>query len=227
MTAGPPVPLSRWHVGRWTMPAAQRGRPGQVGRVLTRDEMLLDVIHIARKHRWGGQAETPAETRALMRAEVVYMPESRPVGTCTVPEPELVEVLETVGQRALNWLNDSSPPGYRFTMDDGLRLDPVMDLDSEHVAPEAVIATARSRGIEIPSKIEQIAVAHVVGPPHGKNWLAVYDVAFVAAGPFETEAAGTAAVRAGRNLLSKHLRSRGADDLADTSPRWIEVPVDR
>ncbi|MBF6301629.1 hypothetical protein IU459_29425 [Nocardia amamiensis] len=198
-----------------------------MGRVLTRDEMLLDVIHIVRKRRWGGQAETPAETRALMRAEVVYMPESLPVGTCTVPEPELVEVLETVAQRALDWLNDSSPAGYRFTMDDGLRLDPVMDLDSEHVAPEAVIAAARSRGLEIPPEIERLAAAHVVGPPHGENWRAVYNVASVAAGPFETEAAVTAAVRAGRNRLSEHLRSSGAPDLADTFTRWIEIPVDR
>jgi hypothetical protein len=225
-----PAPLARWHSGRWTMVAAEPGQPGIVGRLMTWHEMQLDVVHIVRKRRWNEPElmESHAEIRALMRVEIEYLPEAIPIGTGVVPvhETELLEALENVSARALRWLNDRAPAGYTFSMVGGLHLLANIDLSANHIAPEAILSIAADRGLAIPRDLANLAVAHVVGPPHGEQWRAIYSAVFVAAGPVGSQEEAIEVVRGGRMMLRDHLQDRGAADLAETFSRWTEIPVD-
>lgn len=231
MTA--PTTLHPWHAGHWSMPAVESNADAVIGRTLTPHELLLDIVHIVRKRGWneegkglgygpGGLSESLTEIKDMMRVEVLYLGEGIPVGTATVPDPELAEVLDRVGHRAFDWLAERAPAGYEFTMTGGLSLDPIMDLTTDHIAPEAVIAAAADRGIEVPWELVLLATAHVQTAP----WRALARVASRAGGPYDSLEETVEAIKSGRRALCDHLREQGADDLADTLPRWIDVPHD-
>ncbi|MEV0081136.1 hypothetical protein AB0H58_32385 [Nocardia neocaledoniensis] len=228
-----PTTLHPWHPGRWTMPAAETDADAVIGRTLTPHELMLDIIHLVRRRGWnnsgqgtghgpGGISETLLEIKDLMRVEVLYLGEGHPVGTGTVPDPELAETLERVGRRAFGWLADRAPAGYMFSLDGGLSLDPIPDVATDHVAPEAVVEAAADRGIEIPTELEMLATAHVNTGP----WRALAKVGFTAGGPYASAEEAIEAIEVGRRALCEHLRAHGATDLADTLPRWIDVPHD-
>lgn len=224
-----PLPRDRWHVGRWTEPAAPPGEPGVIGRVITHHELLFDVVTFARQRGWLGT--THAEASILQEVELVV--ESSLVGAGVVTDPAVVEVLRDVALRALAWLNDNCPVGYRFELGNDLRLVPINDLDADIVALEAVINAAHDRGIAVapagspeipPSRagIDQLARGHV---GKGSDGWVVRVMPFVVAGPFGTETEAVSAVERARDELAWALRTAGADDLARTRDRWAPVPV--
>ncbi|MDQ3153846.1 MAG: hypothetical protein M3R63_19755 [Actinomycetota bacterium] len=214
-----PLPSERWHVGRWTMPAAVPGEPGTIGVVLTHDELLLDVIVLARHRGW--RIDDAADVAALMDAEILV--ESTPVGTAVVKDDQVAAVLRRTADRAFQWLAARAPDGYVFALRDGLYLDPASDLDGAVVAPEAALAAAHERGIPLPRDVERMATAHVT--PSADSWVAL-DLPFVAAGPFDAPEDAAAVIERARDDLATALRRGGAADLADTRPRWIPVPVE-
>lgn len=225
-----PLPSERWHVGPWTEPAASPGEPGIVGRVITHDALLFDVITLARQRGW--LDETPAETVALQDVEAII--ESSLVGEGAVTDPAIAAVLQQVAAPALAWLDEHAPAGYRFELRNGLRLVPRDDLDAAVVAPEAVIDAARSRGLAIgisaenehlqPSRggVEHLARGQVARNAEG--WI-VRVLPFIIAGPFDTSAEAVDAVERARDQLAAALRGAGAEDLASTRDRWVPVHI--
>lgn len=158
-----PGPFDRWHVGPWSMPAADPGAPGTTGAVLTHDELLLDVVSLARTHGW--REPESADATALARVEAIL--EATPVGGGTVTDPQLAAVLQRAADDAFRWLAEQAPAGYRLDLDNGLRLAPITDLTAAVVPVEAVVSAARDRGIDIPAGVAQLAVAHVEHTPEG------------------------------------------------------------
>ena len=201
------------------MPAAVPGEPGTIGVVLTHDELLLDVIVLARHRGW--RVDDAADVAALMDAEILV--ESTPVGTAVVKDDQVAAVLRRTADRAFQWLAARAPDGYVFALRDGLYLDPASDLDGAVVAPEAALAAAHERGIPLPRDVERMATAHVT--PSADSWVAL-DLPFVAAGPFDAPEDAAAVIERARDDLATALRRGGAADLADTRPRWIPVPVE-
>lgn len=217
--ASHPTELPHLVVGEWTLPAAKPGEDGVAGEVLTRHEMLLDVIHVVRSLGW--EDESPSEKRDLTQVEVVHLGEGQALGTRHVADSQRAEVLEQVAQRAFAWLVQRTPPGYRFSLDDGLRLNPIDDLTATQIAPEALIAAARARGIEVTRSLEWLITA---GTFHAEDgWVALHGP-FRAAGPFPTESEAVAVIAAGRAKLRNLLQANGAADLEDAVDRLVEVP---
>lgn len=218
MASRPGGLLPRTPAGRWTLPAARPGEDGLVGEVLTRHEMLLDVIHLVRRLGW--EDESPSQQRALMQVEVVHLGEGQALGTRHVTDAQLAEVLEQVAQRAFAWLVQRTPPGYRFSLDDGLRLNPVDDLTATQIAPEVLISAARARGIEVRRSMECLVTAH---PYHADDgWIALHGP-FRAAGPFATESEAVAAIVASHVELRNLLQANGATDIAASVERLVDV----
>ncbi|MGH3566301.1 MAG: hypothetical protein ACRDRH_09760 [Pseudonocardia sp.] len=200
-----------------------------MGRVITHDELLFDVVTIARQRGWGG--ETPAETSALQEVETVV--ESSRVGEGVVTNPDAAAVLRHVAHRALIWLDERAPTGYRFELRNALRLVPLDDLDAAAVAPEAVINAALGRGIPLAAPeeavpphrggVEQLVRGHVARSADG--WV-VRLMPFVIAGPFTSSTEAVDTVDSARDELAATLRAAGAEDLASTRDRWVPVHVE-
>lgn len=222
-----PLPSAQWHVGPWTEHCAPPGKPGVVGTTPTYHGLLFDIVTLARRRGW--LDTTSGEARALQHVEMAI--EDNLVGAGAVDDPEIAAVLRTVAFRALGWLDEHAPPGYRFKLRDGaLYLNPVLDFTAPVVAVEAVTAAARERGIELGPDVApppragaaQLACAHVAARDGG--WV-VHSVPFVLAGPVATLAAAVAVVENARDELAAALRFAGAGDLAATRDRWVPVPV--
>ena len=101
-----------WPVGRLTMRSTPEGIPGVA---LTGDELAVDVITVA--HSVGFVGLTPFELDAVRR--VGDEGEARLVGTVRL-DPGSSAALAVAADRAIRWLNEHSPAGYRFVLRDGL-----------------------------------------------------------------------------------------------------------
>ena len=201
------------------MPAANSGERGTVGAVLTRHELLFDLITLARQRGWNG--ETPTESSTLEHVELVM--ESSQVGTGVIADVDTAAVLQRVADRAFRWLDTHSPAGYRFALRDGLYLDPIRDLNIDVLAPETVIEVARQRQVLVPQDVEQLATAHV--RPSIGGWVALHHPRIVA-GPLDTSAEAVVIIERARDELAGTLRVGGSADLAATRARWAPVPVE-
>ena len=101
-----------WPVGRLTMRSTPEGIPGVAS---TGDELAHHVITVARGVGFTGL--TPFELDAVQR--VWDEGEARLVGTVRL-DPGSSAALAVAADRALKWLNEHSPAGYRFVLRDGL-----------------------------------------------------------------------------------------------------------
>lgn len=213
-----PAPFDMWHIGPWSLPAAAPGAPGVTGTVLTHHELMFDVVSLARRYGW--REPDPTNAASLARVEAIL--EATPVGHGQVLDSQLAAVLDRVADSAYRWLAGQAPPGYRFDLINGLQLTPVNDLTAAVVPVEAVISTARGRGIAIPLDVEQLATAHINDAPDG--WTAIH-LPFRVAESFTTADDAIAAVERARAELLRLLDQANADDLIASRSRWAPVPV--
>jgi hypothetical protein len=142
---------------------------------------------------------------------------TRLCGVHTLADADNAQLLRETAEKALAWLADRAPAGYEFVLTDAVELRPVLDLDADVVAIEAVVELA---GTHLPAA--RLAAAHVRRSSTG-DWYAG-DAVCNWSGPHDTADAAVAAVQAAREELIDQLRAAGRDDLADTVDRWPPVP---
>lgn len=142
---------------------------------------------------------------------------TRLCGVQTLADPANTQLLQETAEEALAWLGERAPAGYEFVLTDAVELRPLLDLDADVVAVDAVIQLAET---DLPAA--RLAASHVRRSSTG-DWYAG-DAVCNWSGPHDTADAAVAAVQAARSDLVEQLRAAGRDDLADTADRWPPVP---
>jgi hypothetical protein len=209
--------LARWHVGPWTTHGTLPGEPFEPGRKRTPDELNFDVVGLARI--LGRRLSGREELQVRLWQNELRPTHTRMCGVHALADPEL---LRQTAQEALRWLTERAPAGYEFVLTDAVELRPLLDLDAEVVAVDAVIQLAHERGTTLSAA--RLAASHVRRSAAG-DWYAG-DAACNWSGPHDTEDDAVAVVQAAREELAQQLRAAGHEDLAATSPRWPAVPVE-
>lgn len=209
--------LTRWHVGPWTTRGTRPGEPFEPGRKRTPDELNFDVVGLARI--LGRRLSGREELQVRLWQNELRPTHTRLVGVHTLADPSNAQLLHETAQEALTWLAERAPSGYEFVLTDAVELRPVLDLDAEVVAVEAVVELA---GVDLPAA--RLAAAHVRRASSG-DWYAG-DAVCNWSGPHESAEAAVDAVQAARAELVEQLRAAGREDLASTSPRWPDVPLE-
>ncbi|GAB2669796.1 hypothetical protein [Kribbella swartbergensis] len=208
--------LTRWHVGPWTTRGSRPGEPLEPGRKRTPDELNFDVVGLARI--LGRRLSGREELQVRLWQNELRPTHTRMCGVHTLADPDNAQLLRETAGEALAWLAERAPAGYEFVLTDAVELRPLLDLDADVVAVEAVIELAG--GAHLPAA--RLAAAHVRRSSKG-DWYAG-DAVCNWSGPHETVDAAVAAVQAARDELVDQLRAAGRDDLADTADRWPPVP---
>ncbi|TDW19607.1 hypothetical protein [Kribbella kalugense] len=208
--------LTRWHVGAWTTRGTLRGEAPAPGRKRTSDELYFDVVGLARI--LGRRLSGRDELQVRLWQNELRPTHTRMCGVHTLADPANAQLLQDTAQEALAWLGERAPAGYEFVLTDAVELRPVLDLDGEVVAVDAVVELA---GAVLPAA--RLAAAHVRRSSSGE-WYAG-DAVCNWSGPHDTADAAIDVVRAARAELVEQLRAAGRDDLAATADRWPAVPV--
>lgn len=208
--------LTRWHVGPWTTRGTRPGEAPVPGRRRTTDELSFDVVGLARI--LGRRLSGRDELQVRLWQNELRPTHTRMCGVHTLADPSNAELLHDTAQEALAWLGELAPAGYEFVLTDAVELRPVLDLDAEVVAVEAVVELAAT---DLPAA--RLAAAHVRRSSEG-DWYAG-DAICNWSGPHETADAAADVVQAARAELAEQLRAAGRDDLAATADRWPAVPV--
>lgn len=209
--------LTRWHVGPWTTRGTRPGEPLEPGRKRTPDELNFDVVGLARI--LGRRLSGRDELQVRLWQNELRPTHTRLVGVHTLADPSNAQLLQDTAREAVAWLGERAPAGYQFVLTDAVELRPVLDVDAEVVAVDAVVELA---GVDLPAA--RLATAHVRRAASG-DWYAG-DAVCNWSGPHESPDAAVAVVRAARAELVDQLRAGGRDDLAATSIRWPDVPVE-
>lgn len=210
--------LTRWHIGPWTTRGTRPGEPFEPGRKRTPDELNFDVVGLARI--LGRRLSGREELQVRLWQNELRPTHTRLVGVHTLADPSNAQLLHDTAQEALAWLGERAPAGYEFVLTDAVELRPLLDLDAEVVPVEAVAELAN---VALPAA--RLAAAHVRRSASG-DWYAG-DAVCNWSGPHENADTAIDVVRAARAELIDQLRAAGRDDLAATSPRWPDVPVER
>ncbi len=210
--------LVRWHVGRWTTRGTLPGEPFEPGRKRTPDELNFDVVGLARI--LGRRLSGRDELQVRLWQNELRPTHTRMCGVHTLANPEL---LRQTAQEALRWLAERAPAGYEFVLTDAVELRPLLDLDAEVVAVDAVIQLAHERGATLSAA--RLAASHVRRSAAG-GWYAG-DATCNWSGPHDTADDAAAVVQTAREELAEQLHAAGHEDLAATSPRWTAVPIER
>jgi hypothetical protein len=209
--------LTRWHVGPWTTRGTRPGEPFEPGVKRTPDELNFDVVGLARI--LGRRLSGRDELQVRLWQNELRPTHTRLVGVHTLADPTNAQLLRDTAEEALAWLGERAPAGYQFVLTDAVELRPVLDVDAVVVAVDAVVELA---GVDLPAA--RLATAHVRRAASG-DWYAG-DAVCNWSGPHESSDAAVAVVRAARAELVEQLRAAGRDDLARTSSRWADVPVE-
>ncbi|WP_432879687.1 hypothetical protein ACQPYH_33600 [Kribbella sp. CA-245084] len=209
--------LTRWHVGPWTTRGTRPGEPFEPGVKRTPDELNFDVVGLARI--LGRRLSGRDELQVRLWQNELRPTHTRLVGVHALADPSNAQLLRDTAEEALAWLGERAPAGYQFVLTDAVELRPVLDVDAEVVAVDAVVELA---GVDLPAA--RLATAHVRRAASG-DWYAG-DAVCNWSGPHESSDAAVAVVRAARAELIDQLRAAGRDDIARTSSRWADVPVE-
>ncbi|RZT19579.1 hypothetical protein EV649_2715 [Kribbella sp. VKM Ac-2569] len=209
--------LTRWHVGPWTTRGTQVGEASEPGRKRTPDELNFDVVGLARI--LGRRLSGRDELQVRLWQNELRPTHTRQCGVHTLADPDNARLLRETAQEALAWLGERAPSGYEFVLTDAVELRPLLDLSAPVVAVDAVVQLA---GFPLPAA--RLATAHVRRSATG-DWYAG-DAVCNWSGPHTTPAEAVAAVRRARHELVDQLRTAGRDDLANTAPRWPDVPIE-
>jgi hypothetical protein len=204
--------LARWHAGPWTTRGTVAGEPFEPGRKRTPDELYFDVVGLARI--LGRRLSGREELQVRLWQNELRPTHTRLCGVHTLADPDL---LRETAEEALTWLAERAPAGYEFVLTDAVELRPLLDLDADVVAVDAVIQLADT---DLPAA--RLAASHVRRSTTG-DWYAG-DAVCNWSGPHDSADAAVAAVQAARSELVTQLRAAGRDDLADTADRWPPVP---
>jgi len=207
--------LTRWHVGPWTTRGSRPGEPLEPGRKRTPDELNFDVVGLARI--LGRRLSGREELQVRLWQNELRPTHTRQCGVHTLADTDNARLLQQAADEALAWLSERAPAGYEFVLTDAVELRPLLDLDAEVVAVDAVIQLANT---DLPAA--RLAAAHVRRSTTG-DWYAG-DAVCNWSGPHDSADAAVAVVHAARLELVTQLRSAGRDDLADTADRWPPVP---
>ncbi|WP_405068445.1 hypothetical protein OG558_00480 [Kribbella sp. NBC_01510] len=209
--------LTRWHVGAWTTRGTRVGEPLEAGRKRTPDELNFDVVGLARI--LGRRLSGREELQVRLWQNELRPTHTRLCGVHTLADPDNARLLRATVEEALAWLGERAPAGYEFVLTDAVELQPILDLDAEVVAVDAVIQLA---GTNLPAA--RLAASHVRRSAAG-DWYAG-DATCNWSGPHETADAAVAVVQTARDELADQLVAAGRPDLAATAPRWPAVPVE-
>jgi hypothetical protein len=209
--------LARWHVGPWTTRGTRPGEPFEPGCKRTPDELYFDVVGLARI--LGRRLSGREELQVRLWQNELRPTHTRLCGVHTLAEPEL---LHETAQEALAWLAERAPAGYEFVLTDAVELQPILDVDAQVVAVDAIIQLAAERGTAL--KAARLAASHVRRSTAG-DWYSG-DATCNWSGPHPGFEDAVAVVQAARDELVDELRAAGHDDLAATAPRWPAVPVE-
>jgi hypothetical protein len=209
--------LARWHVGPWTTRGTAVGEPLEPGRKRTPDELSFDVVGLARI--LGRRLSGREELQVRLWQNELRPTHTRLCGVHTLADPKNAQLLRATAEEALAWLGERAPAGYEFVLTDAVELQPILDLDAEVVAVDAVIQLA---GSNLPAA--RLAASHVRRSATGA-WYAG-DATCNWSGPHQTADAAIAAVQTARQDLAGQLRTAGRPDLAATAPRWPTIPVE-
>jgi hypothetical protein len=208
--------LTRWHVGPWTTRGTLPGEPFEPGLRRTPDELNFDVVGLSRIL---GRRQSLPEEMLVRRCQGALRPtDPRPCGVQTLTDPLATDLAE-LAEQAFTWITQLAPPGFRFVRTDAVVLEPVLDLDADVIAIEAVVEVAATA---LPAA--RLAASHVRRSSTGK-WYAG-DATCNWSGPHESADAAVAAVQVARDELVEQLIAAGRVDLAATAPRWPSVPVE-
>lgn len=209
--------LVRWHVGPWTTRGTRVGEEPVPGRRRTNDELNFDVVGLARI--LGRRLSGRDELQVRLWQNELRPTHTRQCGVHRLADPSNAQLLRDTAQEALAWLGERAPAGYEFVLTDAVELRPLLDLSAAVVAVDAVVELA-----DVPLPAARLATAHVRRSASG-DWYAG-DAVCNWSGPHTTSDEAAAAVRHARHELADQLRTAGRDDLADTAPRWADVPVE-
>lgn len=209
--------LARWHVGPWTTRGTRPGETAVPGRRRTTDELNFDVVGLARI--LGRRLSGRDELQVRLWQNELRPTHTRRCGVHTLADPANADLLRDTAQQALAWLGERAPDGYEFVLTDAVELRPLLDLDADVVAVEAVVQLA-----DVPLPAARLAAAHVRRSAAG-DWYAG-DAVCNWSGPHATSDEAVAAVQAARTELTGQLRTAGRDDLAATATRWPTVPIE-
>jgi hypothetical protein len=212
--------LARWHVGPWTTRGTLPGEPFEPGRKRTPDELNFDVVGLARI--LGRRLSGREELQVRLWQNELRPTHTRMCGVHTLADRSNAALLRDTAQEALRWLASRAPAGYEFVLTDAVELRPLLDLNAEVVAVDAVIQVAHERGATLSAA--RIAASHVRRSAAG-DWYAA-DAACNWSGPHDTADDAAAVVQAAREELAEQLRVTGHEDLAATAPRWPAVPIE-
>jgi hypothetical protein len=193
------------------------GEPLEAGRKRTPDELNFDVMGLARI--LGRRLSGREELQIRLWQNELRPTHTRLCGVHTLADPDNAELLRATAEEALAWLGERAPAGYEFVLTDAVELQPILDLDAEVVAVDAVIQLA---GTNLPAA--RLAASHVRRSAAG-DWYAG-DAVCNWSGPHETADAAVAVVQAARDELGDQLQAAGRADLAATAPRWPAIPVE-
>ncbi|MFG1820462.1 hypothetical protein ACGFIF_42365 [Kribbella sp. NPDC049174] len=207
--------LTQWHVGPWTTRGSLPGAPLEPGRKRTPDELHFDVVGLARI--LGRRLSGREELQIRLWQNELRPTHTRLCGVHTLADPDNAQLLRETAEEALAWLTERAPAGYEFVLTDAVELRPLLDLDADVVAVDAVIQLADT---DLPAA--RLAASHVRRSTAG-DWYAG-DAVCNWSGPHDTADAAVAAVQAARAELVNQLRAAGRDDLAATADRWPPVP---
>ncbi|WP_433160819.1 hypothetical protein [Kribbella sp. CA-247076] len=205
--------LTRWHVGPWTTRGSD---PGVPGRTRTLDELHFDVVGLARI--LGRRLDGRGELQVRLWQNELRPTHTRQCGIHTLADPDDARLLRETAEQALSWLKERAPAGYEFVLTDAVELQPVLDLEAEVVAVDAVIQLA---GTHLTAA--RLAASHVRQSPTTGQWYAG-DAVCNWSGPHDTADDAVAVVQEARLQLVEQLRAAGRDDLAGTADRWPPVP---
>jgi hypothetical protein len=209
--------LARWHVGPWTTRGSLPGEALEVGRKRTPDELNFDVVGLARI--LGRRLSGREELQVRLWQNELRPTHTRVCGVHTLADPDNARLLRETAEEALAWLAERAPAGYEFVLTDAVELRPLLDLEADVVAVDAVIQLA---GVELPAA--RLAASHVRRSSTG-DWYAG-DAVCNWSGPHNTADTALAVVQAARDALANQLRAAGRADLAATADRWPPVPVE-
>ncbi|MEI8412447.1 MULTISPECIES: hypothetical protein [unclassified Kribbella] len=209
--------LARWHVGAWTTRGSLPGEPLEPGRKRTPDELYFDVVGLARI--LGRRLSGREELQVRLWQNELRPTHTRLCGVHTLADPDNAQLLRETALQALAWLSERAPAGYEFVLTDAVELRPLLDLNADVVAVDAVIQLADT---DLPAA--QLAASHVRRSTTG-DWYAG-DATCNWSGPHNTADAAAAAVQAARADLITQLRAANRNDLANTAPRWPPIPIE-
>ncbi|TCO34043.1 hypothetical protein EV652_102108 [Kribbella steppae] len=209
--------LTRWHVGPWTTRGSLPGEPLDPGRKRTPDELNFDVVGLARI--LGRRLSGRDELQVRLWQNELRPTHTRMCGVHTLADPDNARLLQETAKEALAWLSERAPAGYEFVLTDAVELRPLLDLDADVIAVDAVIHLANT---DLPAA--RLAASHVRRSATG-NWYAG-DPVCNWSGPYDTADAAVAVVQAARSDLVTQLRSAGHNHLANTADRWPPIPIE-